>query len=588
MDFVYSVKTIKFLNNLLQGDIENVLNFPYRPQKPDFIYKPQSKPLPRISAECVGISSLHLNNFFKELCSIKENNIHSIIMSKDSKIFCEASFAPYSREIWHVTHSMCKSIISLAIGLLVDENKLSLNDTVYSILKPKGVLAGSQLKNITIQNLLVMSSGVDYRELGIVADEDWLKGFFKSWVDFEPGSKFAYNSMNSYLLSCVVTKLTGKLVSEYLKPRIFDPLGIENISWEKSITGIEKGGWGMYITLEDATKLGLLLMQKGRWLVDGKEKQLISKQYIEQATSTQITQFNERNNIEYGYHFWTRSSDGMFQFNGMFGQYVVVLPKQNIVIAINSGNANLANCSHTLSCIDKYFATQQFCNKKIIRNFQESSKLKTGLANLKYDEPYNFKRTSFKNLFDNIFVKQNKTKALPFYDMLKNKKYIFQENSVGLLPLILQVMNNNIGSGLKEIHFTAEDNTILLHWFEGNKCFKIPIENGISKTFIVNYNNEKFICSSITKCYINEDDLAVLKIEVCFLESSCTRKIKLIFDDKKIKINLDESPSIDNVISNFTLAEDWQLDLLELKDRKYAKYKLAQLFTPFFNGKLIE
>ncbi|MEG2054220.1 MAG: serine hydrolase, partial [Oscillospiraceae bacterium] len=273
MDIISSIKSVKYVHSLLAGDRENILNYPYVPQKPEYTEKEQTMPLPRVTPEQVGISSTYVFDFFEELCSKTDVNGHNILMMRNGKVFAQGEFSPYRKEVWHVTHSLCKSITAMAIGMLIDEGKLSLDDKVCEILKVKSFLAqASVVRKLTVENLLCMSSGVDYGEIAIIAENDWLNGFFKAGVEFEPGKRFAYNSMNTYLLSCIVKTVSGEGLIDYLTPRILKPLGITNIAWEKSSKDIEKGGWGLYLTIEDAAKLGQLLLQGGKWTVDGKEK----------------------------------------------------------------------------------------------------------------------------------------------------------------------------------------------------------------------------------------------------------------------------------------------------------------------------
>src|SRR5699024_4911566 len=141
-----------------------------------------------------------------------------------------------------------------------------------------------RFRSLTVRHLLTMTSGVDFDEVGAVTEEDWVKCYFESGVRFEPGAEFAYNSMNSYLLSAIVRERTGQGLSQVLRPRVFVPLGFGRVHWETCPRGIEKGGWGLYLCPEDMAKIGQLLLQKGRW----NGRQLVSEEFLREMTRKQV------------------------------------------------------------------------------------------------------------------------------------------------------------------------------------------------------------------------------------------------------------------------------------------------------------
>ena len=154
----------------------------------------------------------------------------------------------------------------MAVGLLIEEGKLRLDENIYDIFPDK---VNSLLKIfrpvITVENLLTMSSGITFNESGIVSGNDWVASYLNSTVNGTTGQIFQYNSMNTYMLSAIVTKRTGETLTEYLKPRLFQPLGITKYFWETCPAGITKGGWGLFLCAEDMAKLGQLYLQKGKW-----------------------------------------------------------------------------------------------------------------------------------------------------------------------------------------------------------------------------------------------------------------------------------------------------------------------------------
>ena len=238
-----------------------------------------------VTPESVGINSERVFDFISELFNNKPLGLQGIMLLRNGKVFFEADVGLQSSKYPKATFSECKSVISLAIGALITERKLRLNEKVIDIF-PDKVNAVSRLRyaNLTVRHLLTMTSSVSFNELEAMVSEDWVKSFFASDTEKEVGEAFSYNSLNSYILAAIITRKTGKSVSEYLNETIFGELGITGFYWEKCPMGIEKGGWGLYITREDIAKLGLLVLNGGVW----NGKQIISKRYIEECTKPKV------------------------------------------------------------------------------------------------------------------------------------------------------------------------------------------------------------------------------------------------------------------------------------------------------------
>ncbi len=318
MELKNSFKTLNYMRKILTSDTEHILPFPTKPQKPI----PQGKsplPLPRCTPQQADIPPAALDSFFKCLSSLPNGWPHSCIVVRYGKVVCEGSWAPYSTSRWHVTHSLCKSFTSTAIGMLWDEGKVDLDEKICSIFPEKcNLMVSRRARNLTARHLLTMSSGSTFREAGAVAECDWLRAFLESEFEFEPGTQMDYNSMNTYVLSAVLKKKSGCGLMEYLQPRLFEPLGFGDVAWEKCPNGIEKGGWGMYVYLEDAVKLGLLYLSQGMW----NGQQLLSKEWVDQATTSYM---KRESGEEYGYQIWTDAQKQFFMFNGIFSHTVLLL-----------------------------------------------------------------------------------------------------------------------------------------------------------------------------------------------------------------------------------------------------------------------
>jgi hypothetical protein len=185
-----------------------------------------------------------------------------------------------------------------------------------------------------VRDLLTMNAG-HQDEVATAADKISAKAFLTNAVPHKPGTHFKYNTPATFMLSAIVQKLTGQTVAEYLKPRLFEPLGITQPVWNTNWQGINLGGYGLNVRTEDIARFGQLYLQKGTW----QGKQLISKNWIELATSKQVSNgSNPTSDWDqgYGFQFW-RCRNGAYRGDGAFGQYCIVLPEQDAVIAITSG-----------------------------------------------------------------------------------------------------------------------------------------------------------------------------------------------------------------------------------------------------------
>jgi CubicO group peptidase (beta-lactamase class C family) len=294
--------------------------------------------LPRSSPEAQGVSSAAVLSFV-EAADKNIDSLHSFMLLRHGNVVAEGWWAPYHAEARHSLFSLSKSFTSTAVGLAVAEKKLSVDDEVLKFFPADAPdKPGANLKAMRVSDLLRMSTG-QQTEPRRTADRPWTKGFLAHPVPFKPGTHFLYNTSASYMLSAIVQKATGKTLLDYLRPRLFDPLGIEHPTWESSPQGISAGGYGLSIRTKDIASFGQLYLQKGRW----RGKQLLSEAWVEAATSRQTsTGSNPGSDWDqgYGYQFW-RSRNGAYRGDGAFGQYCIVLPGQDAVIAITAGVRNM-------------------------------------------------------------------------------------------------------------------------------------------------------------------------------------------------------------------------------------------------------
>ena len=295
-----------------------------------------SNELPRTSPEAQGIHSEGIVSF---LDSITENpgELHSLIVARHGNIVAEGYWKPYSADRQHLLYSLSKSFTSTAAGFAVQEGFLSLDDAVISFF-PDDLPAeiSPNLAAMKVRHLLMMGTGHENEpSFWQCPDDNWAKHFLATPVQREPGTHFLYNTAATYMVSAIVKKATGQDMVEFLKPRLFVPLDIREPVTERCPRGIPFGGSGLYLTTNDIAKFGQLYLQKGIW----NGERLLSEEWVDTATSKQISNGDGGENEwgqGYGFQFW-RCRHNAYRGDGAFGQYCLVMPDQDAVIAITSG-----------------------------------------------------------------------------------------------------------------------------------------------------------------------------------------------------------------------------------------------------------
>jgi len=247
----------------------------------------------------------------------------------------------------------CKQVIGLDISRVLlniakyklKEKKLNIDDKVISFF-PESLpdTVCPFLAELKVKDLLTMSAG--QRQESSTTTNDWIKAFLETPVVNEPGTKYRYSSMASYMLSAIVQKVTGEKVVDYLAPRLFNPLGIEVYDWETNPQGINTGGWGLRLTTEDLAKFGQLYLQKGRWY----GKQILPEKWIEEATSLKIYQNPDLSQAKrdsandsqqgYCYQFWNARNNS-YMANGAFGQFVLIMPDKDAIVVFTSESSDM-------------------------------------------------------------------------------------------------------------------------------------------------------------------------------------------------------------------------------------------------------
>ena len=291
----------------------------------------QINELPRCTPEEQGVPSKALIELFDSLHAMPGTDIHSMIVMRHGKVVGEFYPAPFGPEYQHTQYSSSKTLVSMAVGIAIDENRLRLEDRVATFFidyLPDTI--STRLAEMTVRDLLTMTSGIKPDWAMRSRGTEWIKTFLSKEVINEPGEVFAYDSMVTYMLSAIVQKVTGMKTLDYLQKKLFTPMGITKVNWEESPEGVNTGGWGLHIQSESLAKVGQMWLQGGVW----EGEQLISREWIEQMSARQA----DGGDYGYGFQTWQCAYPSAVRADGALGQYVIVVPEKDVVIVLTEAS----------------------------------------------------------------------------------------------------------------------------------------------------------------------------------------------------------------------------------------------------------
>lgn len=403
--------------------------------------------------EEVGVSSEIVQKFLDGM--EKEGlEFHSLMVIRHGKVAVEFYNKPFSAEEPHSMYSVSKTWTATAIGLAIDEGLIALDTKVIDIF-PEYLpeKADPYLDKLTIRHLLTMSSGKSINLLEDKSKVDWLAQFFKSPWGFEPGEKFLYTNENIFMLAAVIKRMTGLSVRQYLKPRLFEPLGIEVPFWETEANGIEAGGWGLYLKTEDLAKLMLCYAQGGQ--VHG--QQILPEWWTKEASKFQID--NSENAAKdssagYGYCLWRCGTiPNTYRADGMFSQFGIVMEDYDAVVTATSGIAFEQNA---LDYLFQFFPNAFFDQTAVQKDTVPGWK--------KYLRSFSLE-------------KPEKSPHSPLEETLKgktilvsNKKYL---QTIGfplsVMPIAVTYMTTDKAGNPDKFQLAFSDSMMKIRWTEGDE-----------------------------------------------------------------------------------------------------------------------
>ncbi len=462
-----------------------------------------SQILPRKSPESQGVSSAGINNFLK---ATKESGLewHSFMLLRHGNVVAEGWWKPFEAANKHTLYSLSKSFTSSAIGFLVSEGKISVNDQVIKFFPEETPSSPSEnLKAMKIKHLLTMNTGHhtdSMPDIRAKPEQSWIKSFLEKPVEHEPSTFFMYNTGATYMLGAIVHKVTGKTLEEYLQPRLFAPLNITGYDWEKSPQGLNTAGYGLRISTEDIAKFGQLYLQKGKW----NGKQLLPESWINEATSKQTTSQGGDNDWSqgYGYQFW-RCKPGFYRGDGAYGQFCMVMPEQDAVLVMTCESFNLQK---TMDVAYQTILTA-IKNEALAENPAELMALKKEIAELSLPIPKGNLKSSLASKYS-------------------DKVFNVEKNAFGITQIGFGLFDDagvlrlNYGQGMEKIGFGWEK------WKVNPNKRKNPFSA-----------NPIVIPSRVasTATWLNDN---TLQINFKFVDQVHGDKLTVVFDENKVSISL--------------------------------------------------
>jgi CubicO group peptidase (beta-lactamase class C family) len=482
-----------------------------------------TRSLERVTPESVGLASAAIERFLDAL-EASGAEMHGLMIIRHGKVAAEGWWFPYAPGIRHGCQSLTKTYAATAVGLAYDEGLVRLDDRVVDIF-PEYVPPdpSEHLLQMTVRDVLRMGTGmVSMPHLG---DPDWIQAFFATPVVHAPGTAFYYNSAGSSLLGAIVRKLTGQRLIDYLKPRLFDVIGIDaaNLKWLRHADGLENGGGGLFATTEDNARLMLLYLQHGAW----GGRQVLSREWVRQATSHQIDSREDPGipdcRLGYGFQLWMCKPHGVYRADGAFGQYSIVFPELDMVVAINETAALGAGAQRTLDIVWEHLLPS--VGEPLADDPAACGALRQRLGRLALPRPrYN--------------------PASPLAEESAAWVFRLQENTASIDPSMYRLFTEREIRGIETLGLAFANQTCRLSWSIAGTDYQLLLGlDGMPRLnhyLTVTGLPEMALASGAWPA----DD--VFEVDVRFIETCFRKVITIAFEDDRIRVRVtDTHPGAD-------------------------------------------
>ena len=538
--------------------------------KPSLPLRPSASPLPRCLPEEAGVPSAVIADFLDKLQKDDALNMHTVLIGRRGRILCEAPFGMQDPRAPKYLFSASKSFVSLAVGILCGEGKLSLEEKVTDLFPEEaGALSRLLRRPMTVRHLLTMTAGSLFNEAESMAEREWVRTFLNAAAYGELGKTFYYNSLNTYVLAAAVVRRSGESLTEYLTKRLFAPLGITDLYWEKSPEGIEKGGWGLYLRAEDLFKVGELLQNGG--VLDGRA--LIPASYLREALSEQVKAPESYGDFNYAYQIWTGRKKDSFLFNGMLGQNLYCNTANGVTVVFFAGNDDMFQQSSAFTYLLERF-TAPFPDTlppdpagyaALQAKLAELTALPLPLPPAPPAPP------APAGFWQRLRARMKKRETAPVpaptvpplpeeCALLCGRTASVKENGgahIGFFPFLMQIIQNNYTAGLKEISFASQNGVFLLCYREKDACYTVPVGFYAPADGEINVGGDNFRIRSIGRFSRDLCGRTVLEVRTDFLELPSTRLLTFSLGHTSLTLSQRELPGKGVVLTSLasTLAQ---------------------------------
>lgn len=523
--------------------------------------------LPRaLFPEDVGVSSKAILAFLKEMEESKIE-LHSFMVLRHGKVACECFRAPFEPGYKHQMWSVSKSFAATALGIAIGEDRLTLDTYILDIFPEyRPQKRDEKLEKLTFRHLVSMTAGKSPPYLSPKGENaDWMQTYVNaSWYN-EPGEEFRYINENFYVICAALVRITGMSITEYLTPRLFEPLGIVSPYWETDNKGVESGGWGLYCSTEEMAKLLRCYQLGGQW----EGQQIIPADWVRQATVQQTPCVGLHKACQYGYGlgFWMNPGEG-YRANGMFSQFGMDFVNHDGLFICNS---SITEEEILQDLVFKYFPTAfiEPGSEQTVPGFQET------LAASKVEElPAASRRVS---ALENQI--NGKTIRLRNYWLTNAVNFSF-----GSIPAIVNAKTAVKSYQINDIQIDFEENGLRFSWWEGpqrNDVF-CPMNGGYYKDLIqIGGINYKMLCFAKW----NEDDTLLVQLRA--IETIATQRFTFTFNGSRVKMKMRSTPYVESIAeflfegATFLIKSPPVLKLLRM-----AISQLPKIVEPTVKGKI--
>ena len=469
---------------------------------------------------------------FLDKCTELGKELHSLMVLRHGKVACEVYKEPFNKNSVHMMYSFSKSVTSVAVGLAIDEGFFTLETKFLDIFpefrNPKK--PDAYLEELCVRDLLTMRGGKGVSVLSSKSKDSWLKNFVNSDWYAEPGTQFLYINECMYVLCCIIVKTTGMSVTEFLTPRLWEPLGIDVPYWETDPRGIETGGWGLMLKTEDAAKFTLCMQQMGKYA----GKQVIPEWWVKEASKKQAETADSTNKpdsrVGYGYCFWRCAGyENAYRADGMYSQYGIVFEDLDACVITTAGEVNTQDMKTLMwEYFPKAFQSEKYDKKESVK-----------LSIAPYEKLPVMDRSPIEKAIECQRIRFSKPIMLNIAGF-----------PVSTITMPALYMEKDRAGNINNVSFKFYENEGMMLWTEGNEVNSIMFGlDGEYRWDYMKIGGVKYETCSMA-CWRNEH---VLEIQIRALATVSARVLTFTFDDKnRVQLKPSSNPPSSDMVNQLT------------------------------------